>query len=52
MLLLRETEGRGGAFKMAKPAVNIWQIREVKIFLESHPLKRKKAKATGTLRRA
>lgn len=51
----RDREGGGGGrgpFKMAKPAVNIWQIREVQIFLESHPLKRKKAKATGTIRRA
>lgn len=39
-------------FKTACPTVNIWQISEVKINLESHQLKRKKATATGTFRRA
>lgn len=39
-------------FKRACPTVNIWQISEVKIDLESRQLKRKKATVTGTIRRA
>lgn len=48
----KERSGKKTLFKMASPAVNIWQISEVKINLESHQLKGKKGTATGTIHRA